>query len=152
METLMTTAPPWGVEIVKLLSGVISYVDNTNIWRRSVAGLLIIFSRSAIDVDLSKLFYANFCDPLLRNEPCGRLEYHWVSHDIHNTTWGRGTAQLIYDGRHAKSKYLHKATFGGNIPQSFSRPLKLICFKFSQFSTHPHIPRVCGKLPKVIII
>ena len=23
---------------------------------------------------------------------------------------------------------------------------------FSQFSTHPHIPRVCGKLPKVIII
>ena len=31
-------------------------------------------------------------------------------------------------------------------------PLKLIFFKFSQFSTHPHIPRVCGKLPKVIII
>ena len=23
---------------------------------------------------------------------------------------------------------------------------------FSQFSTHPHMPRVCGKLPKVIII
>ena len=96
MWTLMTTAPPWGVEIVKLLSGVISYVDNTNIWRQSVAGLLIIFSRSAID--LSKLFFANFCDPLLRNEPCGRLQYHWVSHDIHNTnfsTWGRGTAHSL---------------------------------------------------------
>ena len=30
--------------------------------------------------------------------------------------------------------------------------LKTHFFKFSQFSTHPQIPRVCGKLPKVIII
>ena len=34
----------------------------------------------------------------------------------------------------------------------FSIPLKLIFFKFSQFSINPHIPRVYGKLPKVIII
>ena len=55
----------------------------------------------------------------------------------------------IYNGRHAK---FHNSKLQKIFRDRFSRPLKLIFFKFSQFSTHLHIPRVCGKLPKVIII
>ena len=34
----------------------------------------------------------------------------------------------------------------------FLDPSNSFLFKFSQFSINPHIPRVYGKLPKVIII
>ena len=78
----------------------------------------------------------------LDNLPGKAFETHWQFTGI----------LIIYNGRHAKSKYLNIATSVEIFRTRFSRPLKLIFFKFSQFSINPHIPRIYGKLPEVIII
>ena len=93
------------------------------------------------------LFFVSFCTFLghhqfLENLPGKAFETHWQFTGI----------LIIYNGRHAKSKYLNIVTSVEIFRTRFSRPLKLIFFKFSQFSINPHIPRVYGKLPKFIII
>ena len=50
--------------------------------------------------------------------------------------WQFTGIQLIYNGRHAKSKYLNIATFGEKI--GFSRPLKLIFHVFAIFHKPSH--------------